>query len=146
MKQRIHNALNSAVSQGEFYKCRVDHRTGIMSVDLDKTISPTSIVIRETRTSFRLALKYRRQSNASEIQSWTWIARVEFNCEVACEVFETALLDTGIKIPAIEGLPQARPLLARLADSDYTHPPEQSPSRGTVVDFIFEIVPETLRK
>ena len=146
MKQRIHNTLNAAIVTGEFFKCRVDHRDGSMSIDPDNPIHPTSIAIRETRASFRDALRYRRGSGSGEIQSWSWIARVEFNCEVACEAFETALLDTGIKIPPIVGLSPQRALLARLVDSDYTHPPEQSPSRGTVVDFIFEIVPETLRK
>ena len=146
MKQRIHDALNSAVSNGEFYKCKVDHRTGAMSIDPDKTISPTSIVIKETRSSFRSAGNYRRQSGAGELSSWTWIARVSFAEEVACEVFEDAAIAVGIKVPATIGIDNQRTLLARLADSDYSHAPEQSPSRGTVVDFIFEVVPETLRK
>jgi hypothetical protein len=117
-----------------------------MTLDLGRKVLPTGIVIKETTSSWRPALRYRREFGPGEMSSWRWSARLNFSEEVACEEFEEAATDTGIAIPPSEGVPSQRSLLARLVDSDYDHPPEQSPNRGTTVTFVFEIVPELLRK
>lgn len=146
MKQRIHNALVALVRTGAFYRCSINEKTGQMTIHTDKPIAPTGVVVKETRASFRPAARFRSAFNVSELQAWSWIARVSFSSEVSCEVFEDNVLAGGIKIPPVIGLDSQRTLLARLADSEYAHPPEQSPNKGTVVEFMFEVVTETLRK
>ena len=148
MKQRIHNALTAAVLAGPFYKCSIDPKTGQMTVDTDSPIilKKENLKVTERSRSFRLAEKYRREGNVSELDSWVWMVQVAFpNSEVATEVFENNM-DTGIQVPPVLGLSNQRRLLARLVDSDYNHPPSQSPDTGTVARFIFEIATELLRK
>lgn len=147
MKQRIHNALNALVKAGPFYRCSVNSKTGQMTVDLDKPVTPNGVVIKERGSSYVPARRLRRLFGASDLESWIWSAQVQFpGLEVACEVFEEAATDRGIQIPVVAGLPNQKPLVARLTRCDYSHPPEQSPSSGTLVEFTFEIVPELLRK
>ena len=147
MKQRIHNALNALVRSGPFYKCSVNAKTGQMTIDLTKPVTPSGIVIKERGSSYIPAKRFRRFFGASDLESWSWTASVQFSgLEVACEVFEESATDRGIQIPAVVGMANQKPLVARLVRSDYAHPPEQSPSPGTAVDFTFEIVPELLRK
>lgn len=146
MKQRIHNKLNTLIRQGPFYPCTVSSKTGAMRLDLSRTVQPSGLVIKEITSSWRPALRYKRDLGPSEMASWRWQARLNFSEEVACEEFEEAATDTGIAIPPSEGSETQRRLLARLVDSDYDHPPEQSPTRGTTVTFTFEIVPDLLRK
>lgn len=147
MKQRIHNAILAVVKAGPYYVCKIDPKTGQMTIDLNAPVKPTGITIKEVRRSSRLALKYKRSGLVSEIESWPWIVQLEFPAlEVAFEVFENNLMDTCISIPPVIGAPDQRPLLARWADSDYSPPPEQSPNSGTFATITFEILPETLRK
>lgn len=147
MKQRIHNSLAALVRQGPYYSCTVNSKTGQMTIDLDKPITPKHVKVAETQTSYRLARRLKSEFGASELESWSWITRVEFpGLEVACEVFEQSVVDTGIQIPPVVGLTNQRSLLARLVRADYSHPPDQSPNQGTVAEFSFEILPETLRK
>lgn len=149
MKQRIHNALTAAVLAGPYYRCSVDPKTGQMTIDLNKPVELTkkNLKVSEKNKSFRLAEHFKRSYNTTEMRSWIWIVQVEFPAiEVACEVFEENLQDTGIQIPPIVGLPNQRRLLARLRDCDYFHPPSQSPDTGTVAEFTFEIATELLRK
>lgn len=149
MKQRIYNALLAVVRAGPYYACSINPKTGQMTVFTDKPVVPVlgNIVIRERNKSYRLAARFKREFNVSELESWSWTARVEFPAqEVACEVFEESVTDTGITIPPVEGLVGQRTLLARFDRSDYSHPASQSPNTGTVAEFSFEIIPETLRK
>jgi hypothetical protein len=146
MKQRIQNALTALVKAGPFYTCKIDSKTGQMTVDMTKTVSP-SVAIKEVSAGFQMAKLYKGSFNVGEIESWIWEAIVDFpGQEVACEGFEQSALDSGIKIPPIIGLANQRSLLVRLSNSRYGHPPEQSPNTGTRVVFEFEVVPETLRK
>ena len=78
--------------------------------------------------------------------AWLWVARVTFADEVACEVFEDSVVAAGIQVPPSIGVEGQRTLLARLVDSSYDHPPEQSPSQGTMVEFTFEVDTNLLRK
>lgn len=147
MKQRIHNALVALIKNGTFHPVtKIDAATGQMTVDTTKTLAPQAVVLKETKSGYRLAEFYRRQSNASELSNWTWTALVEFQQEVACEVFEEAVIAMGIQIPKLAGVDDQRTLVARLVDSTYDHPPEQSPSDGTLVEFTFEIVSQFLRR
>jgi len=146
MKQRIHNTLLALIKTGPYYPCSINPKTGQMTIDVDRNIKPTGVSIKEISSSFKEALRNKRSFGAGELSQWLWNARVQFSEEVACEEFEEAATAVGIKIPPAIGAPEQRALLARLADSDYDHPPEQSPNRGTTVTFVFEIVPDTLRK
>ena len=144
-KQRIHNALNASLRSGDFYRCSIDPNTGSMSISAT-TVSPTSIEIKEVRTSYREAKLYKRESGATELEAWMWIGKLSFNCEVAFEFFEEMASERGIRIPPIQGATNQRTLIAYLKDSIYSHPPEQSPTNGTVVEFLFQISPELLRR
>lgn len=146
MKQRIYNRLRALLKDSVFYPCSVHPKTGVLKVDMSRPVTPTGVVVKELTSSWRPAVRYKRDFGPSELSSWRWSARLTFAEEVACEEFEEAATDTGIAIPSAEGVPSQRRLLARLVDSDYDHPPEQSPTRGTTVTFVFEIVPELLRK
>jgi len=149
MKQRIHNALLALCNNGPYHACSYDKKTGQMTIDLEKPIKPTRVVVKELRSSYRPARLNKRDYGSSELETWAFIARVEFpNAEVSCESFETAVTDAAIKIPKVVGIDDSlqRSLLARLSGADYTHPPEQSPNVGTFADFSFEIVTELLRK
>lgn len=146
MKQRIYNRLRALLKEGSFYPCSVNVKTGAMRVDLSRPVQPTGVVVKEITSSWNPAVRYKRDFGPSELSSWRWSARLTFAEEVACEEFEEMATDTGIAIPPSEGVSSQRRLLARLVDSDYDHPPEQSPTRGTTVTFVFEIVPELLRK
>lgn len=149
MKQRIFNHLRALLLNGPYHACTINKKTGQMTVDLLKPISPTGIVVKEIRSAYRPAKYLKRDYNVMELDQWSWVAEVEFpNTEVSCESFEQALTDTSIKIPPVIGLDTAsqRTLLARLVGCEYTHPPEQSPNVGTVARFSFEIVTDLLRK
>lgn len=147
MKQRIHNALLAAVKAGPYYRCTVNSKTGQMTIDLDQTVSPSGVKIAETQATYSIVSRMKRFFGASQRESWSWVAKVTFNgIEVACEEFEEAAIDRGIQIPPVIGLANQRRLLARLVRADYSHPPEQSPSGGTVAEFSFEVVTELLRK
>lgn len=149
MKQRIFNHLRALLLNGPYHACTINKKTGQMTVDLSKPISPTGIVVKEIRSAYRPAKYLKRDYNVMELDQWSWVAEVEFpNTEVSCESFEQALTDTSIKIPPVIGLDTAsqRTLLARLVGCEYTHPPEQSPNVGTVARFSFEIVTDLLRK
>lgn len=148
MKQRIHNALRALVANGPYYACVISPKNGQMTIDFSKPVKPSGISLQELEKSWQPAQHYRRGFNVSELESWPWEATVEFQSglTIACEVFEENATQGGITIPPVIGLPEQRTLLARLVHCKYNHPPEQSPSRGTVATFEFEIVPTTLRK
>lgn len=147
MKQRIHNALVAVVKAGPYYRCSVNSKTGQMTIDLDKPVSPAAIKVVETQATYSSVRRLKRFFGASERESWTWTVKVQFaGMEVAFEVFEESATDRGIEIPPVIGLQNQRRALARLVRADYSHPPEQSPNEGTFAEFTFEIVPELLRK
>lgn len=146
VKQMIHQALTRLLKEGPFYPVTVNHKTGAMVIDTDRKVKPTGIVTKEVRASWAEPSNLRRTYGPSEMRSWSWVARVQFAEEVACEEFEQTVAAAGIQIRLSDPLHQERRVLARLVSSDYDHPPEQSPNRGSTVTFVFEIVPETLRK
>ena len=148
MKQRIHNALRALVTNGPYYSCVISPKNGQMTIDFTKPVPVVGVTLRELEKNWRPAQHYRRGFAVSELESWPWEAVVEFpaGLSIACEVFEENATAGGITIPPVIGLPDQRTLLATLVHCEYNHPPEQSPSRGTVAVFGFEIVPATLRK
>lgn len=118
-----------------------------MTIDFDKPVKPSGVVVKEVRSFYRNAKNYRREFNVQELESWSFVARVEFPpLEVTCEAFEETITASGIQIPPVIGLQNQRSLLARLEGCNYDQPAEQSPNRGTIAEFSFEIVTELLRK
>ncbi len=142
------NALRALVTNGPYYSCVISPKNGQMTIDFAKPVPVVGVTLRELEKSWRPAQHYRRGFAVSELESWPWEAVVEFpaGLSIACEVFEENATAGGITIPPVIGLPDQRTLLATLVHCEYNHPPEQSPSRGTVAVFGFEIVPATLRK
>ena len=149
MKQRIYNTLLAVVSAGPFHVCSINKKTGQMTIDLTKPVEPRRVVVKEIRSSYRLAKYNKRSYGVQELDAWQWIAEVEFpHVEVSCESFEETVTASGITIPPVLGLDTSnqRTLLAKLVGCEYTHPPEQSPNVGTMAEFSFEIDARLLRK
>ena len=147
MKKRIHDELMRLLRAGPYHSCTVNPKTGQMTVNTSVPLNPNGCVVKEIGAAYQLTQRFKRQFGVSERTQWSWVARLEFPAtEVSTEAFEDSLADNGIQIPPYAGDPDQRTVLARLVRAEYTHPPEQSPNGGTVVEFLFEVLPETLRK
>lgn len=133
-KVRIQNALTQAIRLGTFYPLSYDRRTGLASVNPDKTVAPAQTLVNEIQSFFEAAKrtdKWRRERSG-----WIWQAVVTFQQEVTLETFEHQIsFEKPLKIPSDGGL---RPVLLELTQTDYSHPPQQQPSAGTHVVFTFE--------
>lgn len=146
MHQRIYNALKFLALNGPFYACTINSKTGQMTIDQTKPLTPVGVSVTNANSTFRPAEHWRR-TLASERLEWNWIVRIEFpSIQVSFEAWEESLIDRDITIPDVEGLNSTRTLLARLVGAEYNPPPEASPNRGTVAEFAFQINPTSLRK
>lgn len=146
MHQRIYNALKFLALNGPFYACTINSKTGQMTIDQTKPLTPVGVSVTNANSTFRPTEHWRR-ALASERLEWNWIVRIEFpSIQVSFEAWEESLIDRDITIPDVEGFNSTRTLLARLVGAEYNPPPEASPNRGTVAEFAFQINPISLRK
>ena len=136
-KLRIHNRLIDVANSALFYSASIDPNTNRMAIDEQKPIKPAKVTVMETVSYWQRARFFKRWL-ADERAGWTWVMTLSFtNQHAVLERFEEMVSDKPITIPADpeNGL---RSVIVRLVSSEYTHPPEQSPNRGSVVSVTFE--------
>lgn len=136
-KERIHNRLIDIANSAVFYGAVIDPQTNRMAIDETKPIKPAKVTVMETISYWQRARFFKRWLS-DERAGWTWVMTMTFtNHHAVLERFEELVSDRPINIPADpqNGL---RSVIVRLVSSEYTHPPEQSPNRGSVVAVTFE--------
>lgn len=136
-KQRVHNRLIDVANSGVFYAASINPNTNRMEIDEQKPIKPAKVTVMETISYWQRARFFKRWLS-DERAGWTWVMTLTFtNHHAVLERFEELVSDRPINIPADpeNGL---RSVIVRLVSSEYTHPPEQSPNRGSVVAVTFE--------
>lgn len=136
-KERIHNRLIDIANSAVFYGAVIDPQTNRMAIDETKPVKPAKVTVMETISYWQRARFFKRWLS-DERAGWTWVMTMTFtNHHAVLERFEELVSDRPINIPADpqNGL---RSVIVRLVSSEYTHPPEQSPNRGSVVAVTFE--------
>ena len=135
-RQRIHNAIVQAFSQGTFLLVAYDPDTGEMSVDNENTVSPKTILTNDTSCSFITAEK-NRMRRIEERGVWIWQAIIGFDTEVALDAFEENFTNNPILLPRDRDK-NLRQVEISLKAGEYIHPPKQQPSSGTQVTYTLE--------
>lgn len=134
--QRIQRQLLAEAATGPFRPVSYDPDTKDKTVDLVTAVTPAEAIASEMTTSFGEPQRNRR-AGRQERQSWVWNLACNFTQEVSIEEFQKRLIAAYIILPrdATNDLEQ---VTLKLLSSDPLHPPQQNPSVGTKVTFVFE--------
>ncbi len=142
-KIRIQNELITLGQAGPYYRTTYDCATDLADeIDENATptvVSPTSIKANEIASSFDKAASYRR-SVGRDRTSWSWLLRLQFNCEVTAERLEENLLDSPPCLVMLGTNNQTRQVRLDLVRTDYIHPPTNQPHSGSEISLTFEAV------
>ena len=139
-KNRIHNKLVSLAQLGLFFPVEYSVESDLMGIDgLDTAaVAPKSIETNETLSRMGISIRNRTDGRRDR-QSWTWDLFLDFQEEVALEIFEKELMLQPPLLPKddVLGLQQ---VTLNLVDVGYTHPPEHEATSGTQAKLTFDAV------
>lgn len=133
---RIHARLYSEAETGPFHPVSYDKDSKAQTVAVLEAVQPAEIIVAEVNTSFGTPRRNRRTDRLERL-TWRWSVRCSFNQQVSTEEFEKRLIQQNILLARDDTNDLAQVSL-KLQASDPFHPPQQSPSTGTVVTFQFE--------
>jgi len=134
-EQRIARQLVVEAATGPFHPVSYD-RNRLKTVDLGTKVLPAESLAQAISASFGVPRSHRR-ADRLERRAWRWNLDCKFPEEVSLEEFEKRI----IKNPPILARDPANELeqvTLKLQSADPFHPPQQDPSVGTLVTFIFE--------
>lgn len=139
-KERIHNKLVSLAQLGLFFPVGYDRDSDMMGIDgLDTaTVAPKSIETNETISRMGPARRNRTDGRRDRL-SWTWELYLDFQEEVALEIFERELLSQPPILPRVVDQ-ELQQVTLNLVDCGYSHPPEHESTSGTQAKLIFDAV------
>lgn len=135
-EERIQRQLIAEAVTGPFHPVTYDSGTRNKTVDVDSTVAPAEKWAQSDSTSFGVPTNHRR-TDRLEQKTWRWNLACSFNQEVSVEAFHKRLLKT-LPILARDPANELAQVTLKLQSADQFHPPQQSPSKGTHVVFIFE--------
>lgn len=133
LKKKIRDALVEAAQLGTFIEVTYDQDLNEIQQGLQ--VAPQSIEANELTTRFKIEDAFGRKF-VQDRQFWNWLLVLRFQTEVIAERFERALEDTPICIK--RDATEDRQVHVLLVDAQYTHPPRQNPSNGTVAQYRFQ--------
>lgn len=135
----IHKKLRDAVLDADFPIVRYPDGVRTTSEDVPASppdpeipatlVKPGTVLAKPLSATWNVPIVNRRRGFI-ERATWRWELIVEFSREVDLEAFETANMNTPLRIPRSGSKPQVDLILE---EAEYRHPPEQQPAGGTRV-------------
>ena len=132
---RIQNKLVDLGKAGPFYRATYDG-AGKKVVDETTAIVPVTVLANEVAATFDMS-PVNKRDYVLDRQTWSWLLKLSFSCEVTGEAFESALMDN----PPILAKDTAhkRQVILKLVRLTPKHPPTQDPGQGSQLDYAFEV-------
>ena len=133
LKKKIRDELVRQAKLGTFITVTYDKDTDELIQGLQ--VQPQSIEANEVTSNYKIEDAFGRDY-VQDWQRWPWVMILRFGTEIIAEAFERSLMDSPICIKRLPG--EDRQVHVLLVDAQYTHPPRQEPSNGTVVRYRFQ--------
>lgn len=133
LRTQIQNLLVTRARAGTFPLVSYDKDTRQASAS-DTSIAPSTALANETSSEFGTPVRNRR-NHKFERGDWRFELRLEFNQEVALELFEESLTDDPPVLPA-DGTNNLRQVTLELVSAaPIEHPRQSAGSKGTRVTY-----------
>lgn len=134
---QVHDKLRSLALAGPYHPS-AHGPTGLVTVDMQTAVQPSSVVVLEDRATFGLARRDRTGDTDRERYDWWWRVEVHFDREVTAEAFERAVSDKRPSLPA-SAADDLRPAWFHLEETEVDHPMRKNKRVGTTLKFKFNV-------